>query len=150
MNKPEPINYNAFNDKDDDFEPSSNLKLDNSKSRFSQKEKKITKEEFDAEVSKQIKNHESYMKEAALLGRQFWVSIFDKTLQDNKTVEEKNNEKEILNDLKLLANKINIDPSEIEGSGSVGLCVLLIGSIFHLRDRINELNYEIQKLKNKK
>lgn len=135
-------------DKDLESNIKSNLKIDNSKSKF--QPKVDAKKEFDAKVKEVVGEKADRNKKALELGQKFLGSLRDRTLASNKSIIQKDIEKQICNDLFILATAVNNDPTESEGAGSLVLDTLFFKSLLIMRDRLNELEFSIQDLKNNK
>ncbi len=138
----------AFDDQDQEPENTaqkSNLKINNSKSRF--QPKLDSKKEFDEKVKEVVGEKSERNKKALDLGQKFLSTLRDKTLTINKTIIQKDIEKQICNDLFILATAVNNDPTESEGAGSLVLDTLFFKSLLMMRDRLNDLEFSIQEMK---
>ncbi len=82
------------------------------------------------------------------LASQFVKSIQDKTLANNKTIFQKDLEKELIQNMVKVAAEINDDPAESQdGMGSLGWITVLLKVCLSQRDRINELEYNLLQVK---
>lgn len=120
------------------------LKIDNSKSIFSQKKK--TEEEFNQAVESKIEQNEEFQKSAFILGSNFIKIVEDTTLPENKLQTTLSLEKETLTKLVEFAKVVNNTDSEPLGMGSVSLIILLFKSTLLLRDKINKLEFKNSQL----
>lgn len=143
----------AFEDSDPKENENSinkSLKIDNSKSKF--QTKSVDKDSFDKKVKEVINDKNDRNKKAFELGQKFISVLSDKTLSSNKGPIQKDLEKQICNDLFMLAVAVNNDPAESEGAGSLVLDTLFFKSLLMMRDRLNEIEYSLninEKSKNK-
>lgn len=81
------------------------------------------------------------------LSSKFKSFVEDKILPVNKTVVSKDVENEVLQQLIAVASEMNEDNTQPEGLGSTALCMLLLKMTLLQRDLINNLGYEVDKLK---
>jgi len=134
---------------DEEIEDLSKLKMrgKNDKSMF--KDSIVYSEDFEEKVKEIEKKKQKYKKEIAALSLQLKKILEDKTLVQNKTELNKTIESDVLRDIVDLAGKINSDPSEQEGMGSLLLCTILLRSIILFRDRENNLEFKIFQLESK-
>jgi hypothetical protein len=140
----------AFEDPDSEKnepETKSGLKINNSKSKFQVKNDQ--KKDFDQKVKELVSEKSERNKKALELGQKFLSALNDKTLSSNKSLIQKDLEKQICNDLFLLATAVNNDPTESEGGGSLVLDTLFFKSLLMMRDRLNELEYSFKSLNEK-
>ena len=98
---------NAFDDPDDSIETNktekkSGLKIDNSKSMF--QPKVDSQKAFDAKVKEVMNDKIDRNKKALELGQKFLSMLHDRTLPSNKSLIQKDLEKQICNDLFFLAS----------------------------------------------
>jgi hypothetical protein len=138
----------AFEDEDAEPKPEApkkGLKIDSSKSKFQLKSD--SKKDFDAKVKDFVNDKSERNKKAFELGQKFISILSDKTLNSNKGPITKDLEKQVCNDLFSLAVAVNNDPSEAEGAGSLVLDTLFFKSLLMMRDRLNEIEYLLQKNK---
>jgi len=124
------------------------LKISNESSMFAPPEK--PEESFDEKAKKVISKVEGRKADCAKLASQFVGILNDKILSVNKSPITKDIEKEVVGKLVALASEINSDESEDEGMGSMAVITLLMRSILIQRDKINELAYEVDKIKKSK
>lgn len=87
-----------------------------------------------------------YKNRAFTLGKTFIELISDKTLIENKGSIAQNAENQVVSDLAKLAIDMNNDETQDEGMGSIGLVVLLFKTVLSQRNRINALEYKLQKI----
>jgi|LauGreDrversion4_2_1035121.scaffolds.fasta_scaffold09046_8 hypothetical protein len=127
------------------FNPRSGLKINNAKSRFNAKPD--TKKDFEQKVKDAISDKVDRNKKALELGQKFLSLLHDRTLSSNKSVIQKDVEKQVCNDLFFLATAVNNDPNESEGAGSLVLDTLFFKSLLIVRDRLNEMDYIVNQLK---
>lgn len=153
MNKdPERINYNAFQEADDeDLKENANqgLKLSAKKSRFAKKEdepRPPTQEEFEQQVKKFKAKDINQRNKIAQLSSQYKGIILDKTHEDNKSPIQKDLEASIIKELTGIGLQLNNDQDQPEGIGSIGLCNLLLQANILQRDAINRMGYDIARL----
>lgn len=116
------------------------------KSIFEQMQKKPSQEEFNKQVQNVQDRNLTYKTKVAELAIQFNKVMSDKTLKQNKNIFAIELEKELLSKMIQLAVDINIDPNEQEGMGSLGWITLLLKTCFFQRDKINQLEYDVNQL----
>lgn len=116
------------------------------KSIFENKPKKPTLDSFKQTVAQVEENKSVYRKRANELASSLLELMNDKTLAANKNIIQKDVERETLSNLLKLAEEINNDENENEGTGSLFLNTLLFKCILLQRDKINALEYEVSKL----
>lgn len=141
-----------FDEKEDQTTYSQNIglkKVSTQKSIFDGLPKKPTQEEFDKNINKIQERMFGYKAEAAELALQFSKAMNDKTLKQNKNIFSLEIEQEILSKMVQLAIKINNDPIEQEGMGSLSWITLLLKACFSQRDRINYLEYTLSQFEKK-
>lgn len=138
---------------DDDSVSESKIKIkkvSSQKSIFDGIPKKSSYEEFSKKVDSVQEKNNSHKIKAAELSSQFYKVLNDKTLRENKTIFSKSIEKDLLLELINLSIEINNDQFEKEGMGSLTLITLLFNSLLLQRDKINNLEFELSKLKEHK
>ena len=136
-------------DEDDESEqkkPGLN-KLSGQKSMFANQPKKPNFAEFEQSVSKAENSIKSDKQEMGDLTFQFLKIMKNKTLEENKTTFERDLEREILQKIVNLSTKINNDPIQKEGEGSMACIALALRTCFLQRSRINELEYKLSQVK---
>jgi hypothetical protein len=141
-----------FDEEEDDIELPRNSglkKVSTSKSIFDGKEKKPSKEDLLSKINKIEEKSDSYKSRAASLASQFNKLMSDTTLSVNKSVFDKEFEKDLLINMISLATEINNDPNEKEGMGSLSWITLLLKTCFNQRDRINKLEFNLYTLEKK-
>lgn len=116
---------------------------------FDGKRKKPSQQEFQQQVQQSQETLSGYKKRAADLFVQFQKTMADKTLPQNRNIFNQESEKELLQNMIILAAEINSDPNERESEGSLTWIVLLLKTCFIQRDRINEMEFAIHSLNKK-
>ncbi len=122
-------------------------KVSGQKSVFDGMPKKQTQEQLDEKVKEAVQRNSGYKHQAAELATMFNRAMADKTLARNRNVMSNDAEREILQKMVQLAIDINNDPKEQEGMGSLSWITLLLRTCFSQRDKINDLEYDLHKLK---
>lgn len=118
------------------------------KSIFDNKPRKQTQQEFDQRVKNVEEVKSGYKSQTAELGVSFNKLMADKTLVENKNILAQDMEREVLVRMVRLAEAINNDPAEEkDGNGSLSWVALLLKTCLNQRDRINQLEYELSKIK---
>lgn len=136
----------AFDDKDK-IAPKINLQPSINKSIFDNIPKKPSKVDFERKAHEVNDRLNSYADRSAELIPLFVKLLDNKELSENKSVMVGDIEKEIIGKLMQLGIDMNEDEYEKEGSGSIGLNVLLMRCLLIQRDKINELDYGMAQLK---
>lgn len=126
------------------------VKLNNDNSRFAQKAEleKIERKNFENQVEEHLKTESELAKKISELGSQYMNLIKDKTLNENKGPIQLEIEKSLPKEMASLSLDLNNDQTQAEGVGSIGLILILLKVSLLQRDLINELSYEVYKLKN--
>lgn len=106
-----------------------------------------TPQQFDERVQQVSSKSNDYKIKAGELAVQYKKILADKTLVQNKNVFSEEIEREILTKMVNLAIQINNDEDEQEGMGSLGWITILLKTQFSVRDRLNELEYQLLQLK---
>ena len=101
---------------------------------------------FNEQAEKAFNKNEEYKARSFELGTKFRGIVEDKVLAENKTLINKEIEQETLNKLVILANEMNADDNQPEGIGGAALGMLLMKMLISQRDRINTLEYKLDKL----
>ena len=117
------------------------LKIDNAKSMTETLPKKPDQAEGQRQAEAANTKLNGYAKKAAELAMAFKKALEDKTLPDNKSAIAKDIERSLIDGFVELGTVMNNDTREKEGMGSMGVCALLLRTVFIQRDRINELDY---------
>lgn len=130
---------------ENDLDSKKTLKINNSKSKF--QSLGSSKKDFDSKVKEMVDDKNNRNKKAFELGQKFISMLSDKTLLSNKGPIQKDLEKQICNDLFALAVSVNNDPLESEGAGSLVLDTLFFKSLLIMRDRLNEIEFSLESLK---
>jgi hypothetical protein len=128
--------------------PIKGLKISNSSSMFSKKEPEGPS--FDERVNNALNKDAQAKLECMKRGTAFLRILEDTTLVENKSPKTKDEEKKLVEDLVALASIVNNDELEDEGLGSMVLITLLVKAILTQRDKINNLSYELSKIKDLK
>jgi len=143
--KPKPKTPAPFGDDEDDIEdePSTN--------RIKIKGKEVQSplrqsQEFQGAAAEAHERSMEYKNRAYTLGKNFIELITDKTLIENKGSIALHAENQVVSDLAKLAIDMNNDETQDEGMGSIGLLVLMFKTALSQRNRINALEYKLQKL----
>ncbi len=140
----------SFNEDPKDFVPKSSLKkINGAKSMFDEKPKRPTQQEFEKKVQDSQERQSEYKRRAAELFMQFTKTTSDKTLVQQRNQFTIEAEREMLQNMIQLAIEINNDPNEQEGMGSLTWITCLFKTCLAQRDRINELEYNLDFIKKK-
>ena len=148
------LNENANeSNKDDAFEfndeveikSNKTLKINNSKSSVPQQN--IQTPNINNNISKILESEEEQKKIAFTLTTKLLSMMKDKTLDGNKDTISRDEEKKVISEYVNFARLINSDPSKEESLGTLSLVTAMTRCILVQRDRINELEYESQKLR---
>ena len=144
-----------FDEEEQDTEPSAQSQkvglknVSSQKSIFADMPKKVSQEDFENKVKKVQEKKSRYKTKTADLAVQFYKTMSDKHLSQNKNAFQKELENELLKNMVRLAQEINSDGEEREGEGSLSWITLLLKTCFNQRDKINELEYSILQLDKK-
>jgi hypothetical protein len=133
---------NAFEEDEKIPEMNSGLKIKNKNQTL-----KSSPSSLEEDAYKLVKNKNEINVKIAELSAKYMSFVRDKTITDNKSANDTSNEKAVINNLINLCLALNADETEPEGIGSIGLCSLLSHAILEQRNIINDLKYEIHKLK---
>ncbi|MFZ4795866.1 MAG: hypothetical protein ACOYMA_00135 [Bacteroidia bacterium] len=148
------LNENANeSNKDDAFEfndeveikSNKTLKINNSKSSVPQQN--IQTPNINNNISKILESEEEQKKIAFTLTTKLLSMMRDKTLDENKDKISRDEEKKVISEYVNFARLINSDPSKEESLGTLSLVTAMTRCVLVQRDRINELEYESQKLR---
>ena len=141
---------------DDPFHPKpvekkSKLKISNANSALSQQsaEKNQQKQWFEKAAEMSFKTMEDRKKNAAVVVGSFWNLVRNKELKETKGPNRLKTETVIFENLIKFAMEANQDEEEYEGQGSIYMITLLFKAMLEQKDRINELEFELEKLKPK-
>lgn len=120
------------------------LKINNENSSIQPKvdESKV----FEQRATKAFTRDQDYKQRMNDLAVKFKAMIEDRTLVDNKTILVKEVEGETLQKLIQLASEMNADEAQDEGLGNTALSMLLMKVLLLQRDRINTLEFKLEKL----
>lgn len=127
-----------------EYKPKVTMKKQGSTSMFDNMPKKPTQQEFQQKVQEGQETQAGYKRQAAELFVQFQKAMSDKTLAQNRNIFNRETEKEMLQNMLMLATEINNDPNEQEGMGSLTWITLLLKMCLMQRDRMNELEYALE------
>jgi hypothetical protein len=112
------------------------------------KEREEYKARFDDNADKTVKYHQEQSSRAVQVIQRYMKMTDDKTLSQNKGSIANDVEREIRQDLIQLALDLNNDEFEEDnGKGSVVVLSALTKVLLQYRDRINQLEFEIQQMK---
>jgi hypothetical protein len=112
------------------------------------KEREEYKARFDDNADKTVKYHQEQSSHAVQVIQRYMKMTEDKTLSQNKGSIANDVEREIRQDLIQLALDLNNDEFEEDnGKGSVVVLSALTKVLLQYRDRINQLEFEIQQMK---
>jgi hypothetical protein len=150
--EPEQVSYNAFAEDTDDKELPTNkgLKLSNKNSRFSKSEnasKAPSQQEFERDVQELKARTLEIRNKVESLTNKYKEILKDRVLPANKSAIQKDLELSLVKELVQLGLQLDNDDSQPEGIGSIGLCNLLLLINLHQRDAINQLGYELSKIR---
>lgn len=125
------------------------LKLSNERSSLAARseEKKKIEQNFNNGVA-QLENSQQLAHQFLEKGTQLHAFMRDKTLKSNKGPIAEQVEHTLLGQLIQMAERLNNDPTQKEGAGSVALETIVLKSLLILRDRLNELEYQQQQVRN--
>lgn len=98
-------------------------------------------------VQKILSNEEEQMKIAMVLTRNLMAMMKDKTLDINKDLVAREDEKKVLAEYANFARLINTDPTKEDCYGTLAFVNAIARCLLLQRDRINELEYEVVKLR---
>lgn len=121
------------------------VKLNNENSRFAKQANDI--EEFEKQADAIMDRRPARNKRAFELAQQFLAALRDKTLDENKTMINRDVETELKNNLVNFLIEINNDLDEDRDCmGSAAVISLLLKSMLIQRDIINETAYKVSLL----
>lgn len=135
----------SFDDDDVEIVNKKGLKINNAKSEVKLQNPLPNIKKMAEDL---LRNEDLQKKISIDLTSRFLSALKDKTLDENKDENLRDEEKKIIAEYANFAKLINADPNqEFDGTGTLSLVVALSRSLFIQRDRINELEYEIVKFK---
>ena len=141
-----------FEEDEIEISPKKGLKkVSSQKSIFDKKsveDKAPTEQQFDDKVKQVSDKSNNYKSRAGEIAIQYKKLLLDKTVPQNKNVFSEDIEKEVLTKMINLAIEINNDEDEQEGMGSLGWLTMLLKHQFFLRDKNNDLEYQLVVLRN--
>lgn len=126
---------------------SKGLKINNAGSSIKTPEQINHSEAFKQAANEAAKRLEGFKNRSFELGLKFKNLLESNVLPENKTTILKDLEGEVLSQLSQLANEINNDEAQPEGTGSVALCQLMMKMMLIQRDNINSLKFQVEELK---
>jgi hypothetical protein len=112
--------------------------------------KKPTVKDLENSVREIENKKNSYKQRGSELTIAFKKAILDKTLKRNRNILQEEIEKELLENMIRLSVDVNNDQNEPEGSGSLMWIILLLKTCLAQRDRINDLEYALTQMIDKK
>ena len=124
-------------------------KVSTQKSIFDSMPKKPTQDDLDQRVRNVETRVASNKSKGYDLAVQFFKTMADKTLPENKNMLQKEMEQDLLKRLMQFAIAANTDIAEKEGSGSLSLITILMNLALKQRDKINLLEYKVSILEKK-
>lgn len=129
----------------------SRLNLSNQASSFNKKsvERSEAKEWFEKASDLRFKTMEERKASAAIVVGSFWNLFRSKELVENKGPNRLKLEKGIVNNLLEFAMEANKDEKENEGQGSIYLITLLLKALLEQKERVNQLEHQIEMIKNR-
>lgn len=144
LNNVEP-NRNEAHDFDDEanVKATKSSKLDNKKSTVKQAPPLPNIRE---NANKIMANDEEQKKIAFNLTTRLLSLIKDKTLDENKDLNIREEEKQVLSEYANFSRLINADPNKEDGLGTLSYVTALARCLLLQRDRINELEYKVIQL----
>lgn len=101
---------------------------------------------FEQQATKAFSRDQDYKQRMNDLAIKFKAMVEDRVLNGNKTTIVKEVENETLQRLVQLASEMNADEAQDEGLGNTALSMLLMKMILLQRDRINALEFKLEKL----
>jgi hypothetical protein len=123
----------------------SNLKITNESSAVATPGP-TRKQVFDKVATASHERSEEYKRRAYELGKSFVRIIEDRKLVSQKGPTAKSVEAQALNELLMLGAEMNMDETQEEGMGSIGVITLLIKGLILQRDRNNEMSYRLDQM----
>jgi len=143
--QPAPIRQGSFGEDNDDsgYKPTKGISLDNSQSKIN-----VPQPAFNiSENAKAILINQELRKRTAVDLTIALINMFkDKTLDENKDIERKKFEKQLLTDYVVFVKLLNEAEDEEDGAGTLGFTLALMKVCVAQRDRINELDYNVKTL----
>lgn len=105
---------------------------------------------FEQRATDAFRREGDFKQKAYDLGKAFVKLLDDKVLPQNKSPMNKDLEKEALQNLVQLGMDMNDDEAQpMDGMGSIGLITLLMKGMVMQRDRMNELEYKLERSEKK-
>ena len=135
----------GFSDDDVELKATKTLKIDNSNSSV---QVAPPLPNINENVNKILASEDEQKKIAFNLTRSFLTILKDKTLDANKDPKAREDERKIISEFANFARLLNADPNkQEEGYGTLTYVNALSRFMILQRDRINELEYEVVKLR---
>lgn len=103
---------------------------------------------FEKKATDASERFSEYKKRSSDLGAKFKSIMESSILPENKSSVFKDFESETLSKLIHLANDINVDEAQPEGTGSIALSQLIMKMMILQKDQNNLLKFKIEKLEN--
>ena len=104
-------------------------------------------ENFRKRIDQILESEEEQKRTGLILIQSFFKMIDEKTLDATKTAAIRENEKQVIKDIMDFARLLNSDENQVEENyGSMSLFQVLFLSLVKQRDRINTLEYKLEKL----
>ncbi len=128
-----------------DRKPSKGLKINNEKSTVATPVNATT-DTFKKEAAEAAGRLDEYKKRSWDLGIKFKGIMESSVLVENKSILIKDLESETLVQLAQLANDINNDESQPEGTGSIALCQLIMKMLLLQKDMCSLQKFRIEQL----
>jgi len=128
---------------------SKGLKINNAKSSIQAQDTEVSSEAFQKAADEAAGRISEYKERAWDLGVKFKSVMESTIIPENKTMLNKDFESETLQKLAVLASDINTDETQLEGSGSVALCQLIMKMMILQKDQISMLRYQIEVMSKK-
>jgi hypothetical protein len=135
---------NDDEDDDEKIKPKKGLRINNAKSSIPNPVPKP--QDFRDNISKVLNEEEEQKRLAFEIANRFINALKDKTLDSNKNVTVRENEKRAIMDMIDFARLINSDETQEENLGTMSIISTLLKAIFIQRNRINEAEYRVAKL----
>jgi hypothetical protein len=128
--------------------PKKGLKINNQASTVQKPAPKVS-EEFEVKAKEAFKRNEGYKERLTDLSVRFKSMVEDTTLVENKTMLQRDLEKDLANKIIELAVDLDTDDDQKYGEGSRAFAFLLLKFMLIQRDRINTLSYKLYNVEKK-
>jgi hypothetical protein len=136
--QPEPVNYNAFVDSEEQRPTNSGLKV---KNKYTSTGNNFSDAEFERASQQAILNSKKLAEQIKKASDDYVKLISLKTTSENRTSVNKQMESDIISNLLELAVEVNKDPTQPIAAGAIGLNALILKICLMQRDIINDLSY---------